>query len=57
MTTQGFDADRLARLKPWMQRWVDAGRYAGAQTLIARRGEVVYCDHVGQRDVANALPW
>ena len=55
--SHGFDPDRLACLKPWMQRWVDAGRYAGAQTLIARRGEVVYCDHVGQRDVANALPW
>lgn len=53
----GFDPDRLARIRPWMQRWVDAGKFPGAQTLIARHGQVAYCDHVGQRDIAGGKPW
>lgn len=54
---QGFDAGRLARIKPWMQRWVDQGKFPGAQCLIARRGEVVYRDQAGLRDVAGGVPW
>ena len=54
---QGFDRERLARLTPWMQRWVDQGKLPGAQCLIARRGQVVFEDHVGQRDIAGDLPW
>ncbi len=53
----GFDADRLARIRPWMQRWVDQGKFPGAQVLIARHGQVAYCDQVGMRDVEGALPW
>ena len=53
----GFDPSRLARLRPWMQRHVDAGRIPGALTLVARRGTVVWCESVGQRDVARGLPW
>ncbi|MGD1926366.1 MAG: serine hydrolase domain-containing protein [Paracoccaceae bacterium] len=53
----GFDPGRLARIKPWMQRWVDQGKFPGAQTLIARHGQIAYCDHVGQRDIEAALPW
>lgn len=53
----GFDPDRLARILPWMQRWVDEGKFPGAQTLIARHGQVVYCDQVGQRDIEAGLPW
>ena len=54
---QGFDADRLARIKPWMQGWVDRGLYPGAQCLIARRGEVVFEDRVGHRDIERDKPW
>ena len=53
----GFDPSRLARLRPWMQGYVDSGKYPGALTLIARRGAVVYCDWVGMRDVERGLPW
>lgn len=55
--TLGFDPDRLARIRPWMQRWVDAGKFPGAQTLIARHGQIVYCDQVGQRDIENGKAW
>ena len=53
----GFDPDRLARIRPWMQRWVDQNRFPGAQTLIARHGQIAYCDQVGMRDIENAKPW
>lgn len=55
--SQGFDAARLARLRPWMQGYIDQGKFPGALTMIARRGVPVYCDWVGMRDVERALPW
>jgi CubicO group peptidase (beta-lactamase class C family) len=56
-TSLGFDAARLARLGPWMQGYIDAGKLPGALTLVARRGGVAWCDCVGQRDVERSLPW
>ena len=53
----GFDPARLARLRPWMQGYVDAGKLPGALTLVARRGAVAWCGWVGQRNVERALPW
>ena len=53
----GFDPDRLARIRPWMQRWVDQGKFPAAQTLIARHGQIAYCDHVGMRDIEAGRPW
>lgn len=53
----GFCPDRLARIRPWMQGWVDQGKFPGAQTLIARRGQVVYQDQVGLRDIEGGKAW
>ena len=53
----GFDSDRLARLRPWMQRHVDAGRIPGAQLLIARRGRVALHDWTGSMDVEGGRAW
>ncbi|MCH8951851.1 MAG: beta-lactamase family protein [Proteobacteria bacterium] len=53
----GFDPARLARLDPWMQRYVDAGKLPGALALVARRGGVAWCGCVGQRDVERGTPW
>lgn len=53
----GFDAQRLARLLPWMQRHVDAGRIPGAQLLLARRGRIVAHDWTGRMDVEGDRPW
>ncbi|HUS55721.1 MAG TPA: serine hydrolase domain-containing protein [Thermohalobaculum sp.] len=55
--TSGFDPARLARIRSWMQGYVDTQKFPGALTLIARRGTVVYCDWVGLRDVERGLPW
>ncbi len=52
----GMSAQRLARLTSWMQGYVDARKLAGLSTLIARRGEVVYFEAVGLRDIAAGAP-
>ena len=53
----GFCPDRLARIRPWMQRWVDERKFPGAQALIARHGQIVYQDQVGLRDIEGGKPW
>ncbi|MEM7188045.1 MAG: serine hydrolase, partial [Pseudomonadota bacterium] len=53
----GYDSVRLARFKPWMQRWVDEGKFPGAQVMIARHGKIAYCDHAGLCDIENNRPW
>jgi len=53
----GFDTARLARLKPWMQRYVDTGRWPGGAVLIARHGELAYFDCAGQADIEAKSPW
>ncbi len=52
----GFSGARLARIHNAMQRLVDEGKFAGILTLIARRGQVVYCDGVGLRDIETGKP-
>ncbi len=54
--TLGFSADRLARVRPAMQRYVDAGQLAGIQGLVSRRGQVAWFDSVGMADIAAARP-
>ena len=53
----GFDPARLARLKTWMQRYVDSGRWPGGAVLVARHGELAYFDCAGSSDIAAGLPW
>jgi CubicO group peptidase (beta-lactamase class C family) len=53
----GFDATRLSRLRPWMQRHVDAGRLPGAQVLVARRGRVALHEWTGRMDVEGGRSW
>ena len=36
----GFDKDRLARIRGWMQGYVDARKYAGCSALISQSGAV-----------------
>ncbi len=53
---QGFDAARLDRLTQVMQRYVDDGKLAGAITMVARRGKVVYFEAVGNKGVDDPRP-
>ncbi len=52
----GMSADRLARIGPAMQAYVDDGRAAGVMTLVARGGQVVHWDAVGLRDLEAGEP-
>ncbi len=52
----GFSSARLSRIRPTMQGYVDAGKLAGIQTLILRRGEVVHHECVGMRNIAAGQP-
>ena len=52
----GFSSERLARIKPVIQREIDKGQYPGAVMLVARRGKVVYFESVGLRDALIGAP-
>jgi CubicO group peptidase (beta-lactamase class C family) len=52
----GFSSERLERIRPVMQRFVDEGKFAGILTLIARRGQVVHCECVGKLDIEAGIP-
>jgi CubicO group peptidase (beta-lactamase class C family) len=54
-TKHGFDLKRLERITDHLQRrYIEPGRIAGCQTLIARHGEVVYEQTLGLADLARA---
>ncbi len=52
---QGMSTVRLRRVTDLARRYVDSGRWAGAVSMIARGGEVVQFDTVGQRDAEAGL--
>ncbi len=52
----GFSAERLRRIGAAVDREVSAHRVAGAVTLVARNGQVVYFGASGWRDLENADP-
>ncbi|HRW03859.1 MAG TPA: serine hydrolase domain-containing protein [Caldilineaceae bacterium] len=52
----GFAGERLARIKPKMQAYVDENQLAGISTLIARRGKVAHFEHVGMADIDAGTP-
>ena len=53
----GFDPARLGRIRGWMEGYVASGRFPFACTVIARRGEIAYCDYLGLRDVEAGAPY
>jgi CubicO group peptidase (beta-lactamase class C family) len=46
--TVGMSSERLARIKPFMQRYIDDNKLAGIVTLIARSGKIVHFEKVGK---------
>ena len=52
----GFSSERLARIGPAIQREIEAGQYPGAVMLVARNGQMVYFESVGQLDPASGKP-
>ena len=52
----GMSSDRLARIEPAVQAYVDDGRLAGVMTMVARRGQVVHWNAAGMRDLDAGDP-
>ncbi|ADI15275.1 serine hydrolase domain-containing protein [Truepera radiovictrix] len=52
----GFSTERLKRIRPVMQAYVDGRGYPGISTLLSRRGRVFYAEQVGWRDRERDLP-
>lgn len=46
----GMSGERLSRIRPAMQAYVDDGRLVGVMTMVARHGQVVHWETVGMRD-------
>src|SRR5690606_446464 len=46
----GMSSDRLARIAPVLQQYVDSGELVGVVSMIARRGEIVHFDEYGVLD-------
>jgi CubicO group peptidase (beta-lactamase class C family) len=52
----GMSSEKLALVKPALQRFVDDGKVAGAIAIAARRGKVVLFEAVGLKDTDTKEP-
>ena len=52
----GISTERLGRIAPVMQRWVDDGKIPCVLTMIARKGKLVHLEKYGMQDIATAKP-
>lgn len=52
----GLSSARLDRVTTWMRRLVEEGKLAGLQTMIMRRGHIVWCREIGLADLARGRP-
>ena len=56
VSKSGLNPERLARIPPRMQTFVQQGTIVGAVTLIARRGEVVSFQAIGYQNLESKRP-
>ncbi len=52
----GLSSERLARIRPWMQRYIDEAKLPGATVLVARHGEAAFSETIGYGDLENKKP-
>jgi CubicO group peptidase (beta-lactamase class C family) len=52
----GLSSARLARIGDHLKRYIDAGKVAGALTLVARRGQVAYLEPLGHLEIERRRP-
>jgi CubicO group peptidase (beta-lactamase class C family) len=52
----GVSSERLARIRPLMQEFVEKRGFAGMSTLLARRGKVIHFEQVGVQDREQRTP-
>lgn len=55
-TLSGFSEQRLQRIAPAMQTYIDDGKLAGISTLVARKGEIVHWQVQGMHDKEASEP-
>ena len=51
-----MSAERLGRIGPAMQRYIDSGLVPGTVTLVARKGKIVHLEARGARDAESGAP-
>lgn len=52
----GMSTERLERVAPALERFIDEDKMAGFISLVARRGKVVHFEIRGERDLFNGIP-
>ena len=52
----GVSAERLERVRPVLQGYVDDGHLPGFLTVVARRGKIVHFETIGMGDIENNKP-
>jgi CubicO group peptidase (beta-lactamase class C family) len=52
----GCSADRLAQIRPGLQKFIDQGKVPNLVTLVARQGKVVHCEAQGVMDMDSKRP-
>jgi CubicO group peptidase (beta-lactamase class C family) len=52
----GFSSERLDRIAPVMQGYIDQGKLAGTLTLVARNGKIAYLNAQGMQDKEAGKP-
>ena len=52
----GFCPQRLARINPWLKKYVDEGKLQFGALVVMRRGEVAYSSLYGKRDIEKKHP-
>ncbi|WP_218048684.1 serine hydrolase domain-containing protein [Curvivirga aplysinae] len=53
----GFCPKRLQRITDWMHRYIDAGKLAGATTIVTRKGQLAYANSIGKKDIDTNQNW
>ena len=51
----GLSSDRLNRIKPVMQSYVDENKLPGLITMVARHGKIVHFEKYGMMDVDKPM--
>ena len=52
----GLSAERLGRIGPLIDRYIDSQLIPGALTLVARRGRIAHCEVRGFANVEKQIP-
>jgi CubicO group peptidase (beta-lactamase class C family) len=52
----GCSSERLARIRPVLQSYVDERGFAGFSTMLARRGRIIHFEQVGWQDRESRTP-